>query len=99
MARKEARERDIADALKDYDKTSHPAGETLPESQRVFRVKVLTSFLRAGIPLSKLHHFREVLEEHAYKLADNRGMHDLIPFVMADEVKRIKTEIGSKSYM
>ena len=69
VARKQAREKDIVEALKDYSKQSHPAGETLPEPQRVFRVKVMMSFLRAGVPLSKLQHFCEVLEEHAYKLA------------------------------
>lgn len=69
----------------------HPAGETLPEPQRVFIVKVVMSFLTAGVPLSKLQHFHEV-----HKLADNRGMCDLIPFVMVDEVKRIKAEIGLK---
>ena len=74
----------------------HPAGETLPEPQRVFIVKVVMSFLTAGVPLSKLQHFCEVWEEHAYNLADNRGMYDLIPFVMVDEVKWIKAEIGLK---
>ena len=34
-----------------------------------------------------------MLEQHGYKLADNRG---LIAFVMVDEVKRIKAEIDSK---
>ena len=52
------------EALKDYDKQLHPAGETLPDPQRVFRVKVVMSFLRAGAALSKLQHFREVLEKH-----------------------------------
>ena len=45
VARKQAREKDIVEALKDYDKQSHPAGETLLEPQRVFRVKVVMSFL------------------------------------------------------
>ena len=31
--------------------------------------------------------------ERAYKLADQRGMHDLIPFVASEEQKRIKQEI------
>ena len=61
---REARERDIAQALQAYDQQEHPSGETLPESQRVYRVKVVTSFLEAGVPLNKLHHFREILEQH-----------------------------------
>ena len=83
--------------MKDYDRQVHPTGETLPEVQRVFRVKVVSSFLRAGVPLNKLQYFREVLQNHAYRLADNRGMYDLIPFVLADETKQIKAEIDSKN--
>ena len=44
VARREAREKDIVDTLKDYDKQAHPAGETLPKAQRVFRVEVVKSF-------------------------------------------------------
>ena len=33
-----------------------------------------------------------MLEEHAYKLVDRRGMYDHIPFVLADEQKRNKAE-------
>ena len=74
-AHRDVRERDIAQALKEYDEVVRPAGDTLPESQ------------------SKLHHFREVLEQHAFKLADRRGMYDLIPFVFAEETKQIKDDI------
>lgn len=59
-------------------------------------MKVVTSFLKAGVPLSKLHHFREVLEQHAYRLADERGMFDLIPFVLSEEQKRLKAELKGK---
>ena len=54
---------------------------------------MVTSFLKAGVPLSKLRYFREVLEQHAYKLADERGMFDLIPFVLAEVRKRLKAEL------
>ena len=80
LARRESRERDIAKALESYDKEENPSGQTLPEAQRVYRIKVVTTFLKAGIPLTKLHHFRDLFEERAYKLADQHGMHDLIPF-------------------
>ena len=42
---KEEHELDIAEALKDYQSRVHPKGETLPESTRVFRVKVVTAML------------------------------------------------------
>lgn len=51
LAKKEARERDIVQAMKQYDKQLRPAGETLPEAQRVFRVKVLVAFLKSGVPI------------------------------------------------
>ncbi len=63
----------------------------------MFRVKVVSAFLRAGVLLNKLHHFREVLEQHAFKLADKRGMYDLIPFLLADETKQIKAEIEGRN--
>ena len=59
-------------------------------------MKVVSAFLKAGIPLAKLDHFRDVLEEHAYQLSDRRGMSDLIPFILLEEKKRIKDEIDSK---
>lgn len=49
------------------------------------------------MPLNKLHHFREILEQNAYKLADVRGLYDQIPFVLDEEQKRIKAEIHNKS--
>ena len=67
---KEAREQDIAMALTKYNEKEHLRGETLPQEQQVCRVKVVTAFLRAGIPLSKLDSFRDILEENAYCLTD-----------------------------
>ena len=96
LARRESRERDIAKSLESYDKEENSSGQTLPEAQSVYRIKVVTTFLKASIPLTKLHHFRDLLEERAYKLADQRGMHDLIPFVASEEQKRIKQEIEGR---
>ena len=44
IASKQARERNIADMLRKYDKDEHPIGETLSEEVRVYRIKVVTSF-------------------------------------------------------
>lgn len=95
MKKSEARERDIAQSLKLHD-SSHPCGETLPASQRVYRVKVVSAFLRAGVPLGKLSCFRDLLEEHAYRLTDRRHMSDLVPVILSDEQKKIKSEIEGK---
>ena len=46
MEKKEARERDIAESLTKYNKEIHPRGETLPQEQEVYRVKVVSAFLK-----------------------------------------------------
>jgi len=73
----------------------HPSGETLPDdSIRVYRVKVLTTFLKAGVPIHKIDDFRDLLEENAVRLAGRRPMSDLIPFVLEKERRQIKEEIA-----
>ena len=74
----------------------HPVGETLPTEQRVFRVKVMSTFLKAGVPLNKLDIFRDLFEEYGYRLAGRRPMSDLIPLILSKEKKRIKEEISGK---
>ena len=52
---KQTSELSIVEALKRYDKSAHPVGETLPDSTRV---KLVSEFLKAGIPLSKIDNLR-----------------------------------------
>ena len=92
----ESRERDIAEALQRHDEATHQKGETLPEDQRVYRVKVVQTFLRAGVPLSKLTIFRPLLEENAFRLCDTKHMLDLVPFILGEERARMKREIEGK---
>ena len=40
LARNEKRDMDIVEALQKYDSEFHPSGETLPDTTRVYRVKV-----------------------------------------------------------
>ena len=47
----------IVDAMKNYDQEVHPKGEMLSDNQRVFRVEVLKTFLKAGVPLHKKDDF------------------------------------------
>ena len=74
----------------------HQKGETLPEEQRVYRVKVVQTFLCAGVPLAKLDSFRPLLEESAFCLTDTRRLLDLVPFILNEERARIKKEIEGK---
>ena len=85
---------EITEALKNYDASVHPKGETLPDSVRVFRVRVVTSFLKAGIPLSKVDSFRDLLEEGGY--SDRSNVTELIPFINGEEVNRVKEEVSGK---
>ena len=96
VASKEKREQDIAEALKLYDKDVHPVGETLSSDQRVYRVKVVSTFLKAGVPLNKLDVFQDLLEENGYRLAGRHPMSDLIPFILSEEKHRVKDEIADK---
>ena len=51
IAKKKKRDLTVLDAMKNYDKEVHPKGEMLSDNQRVFRVRVLKTFLKAGVPL------------------------------------------------
>ena len=101
MARKKLQKRkandlDVAQSLMKYNKEVHGQGETLPEQQQVFRVKVVKSFLQAGVPLGKIDHFRALFEETGYRLTDKRFLFDLIPFILEEEKARIKQSIQGK---
>ena len=87
IAKKEKRERDIAKAFQKYmyNEESHPSAETLPESVWVYRVRVLSTFLKAGVPISKVDEFRGILKEKSYCRARRNPLSDLIPFILKDE--------------
>ena len=96
ISKKETREKDLSESLQKYNDDAHLRGETLPQAQQVFCVKVLNAFLQAGIPLNKIGPLRELLEESGYYLCDRRFMYDLIPFVVKEEELQIKDEIRNK---
>ena len=98
LVRKNATEKDIAAAFERTQQEEHPRGETLPEEQRVYRVRVVQAFLRTATPLNKLAHFRGLLEENVLHLTDRRHMADIVPFVFAQEQEILKKEISSKFF-
>ena len=51
----------------------------------MYRIKVVRTFLKAGVPFNTLDIFRELPEETGYRLSDKRFMLDLIPFVLKEE--------------
>jgi hypothetical protein len=56
----------------------------------------VTTFLRAGIPLSKVDDFKELLEEGAYRLSSRHGLSDLIPFIRKQEKEQLMEEINGR---
>ena len=97
MKARKVRNEDIAKCLKQYDEQEHPSGEHLPEAQRVYRIKVVTAFLKAGVPLNKIDLFRDVFEECGYRLACRRTMSDHIPFIRSREIAAIKEEMADRN--
>ena len=79
LKNKQQAEMELAEALKSYDAMKNPKGVTLSNEQRIYRIKVVRTFLLVGMPLNKFPAFRELLEEHAYRLSDRRHMSDLVP--------------------
>ena len=94
--RSEASERDIATSFAKYNQQEHTSGETLPEEMQVYRIRVVTAFLKAGVPLSKIEKFRDILEEHGQQLAGRRSLSDLIPFIHEEEVSHLRRELEGK---
>ena len=74
----------------------HPRGEYLPEEQQIYHVKVVSTFLNAGVPLSKMDSFRDLLEENAFHLTDRCNMQDNVPFIHKEEETRIQSEIDGQ---
>ena len=62
----------------------------------MFRVKVVKTFLCAGVPISEVNVFRELFEETGFQLTDMRYMFDLIPFILKEIETKIKQEIEGK---
>ena len=76
---KRAKERDLTELLKTYDKEAQPAGVQISMEERVYRAKVVEQFLKARVPLAKIDSLRELLEENAFRLAHSSHLADYIP--------------------
>ena len=79
--------------LKKYDAEKHPVGENLPDEVRVFRIKFMKCFLKAGVPLAKVDCFRELFEENAFRLTHSNNLYQLIPSIHEEEHTSIKSDI------
>ena len=52
LTEKRSREHDISEAFKSYEQEVHPSGKTLSEAHKLWCVKVVTTFMKAGVPLA-----------------------------------------------
>ena len=62
----------------------------------MYRVRVVSTFLKVGFPLSKISKFRDLFEENAARLTDNHGMQDYLPLILSEEESRIRSEIDGR---
>ena len=62
----------------------------------MLRVKVVTAFLHAALPLTKMEHFRKLFEGSAYHLTDHQYTFDLVPFIQKQELAKLHKEIDGK---
>ena len=69
-------------------------GEKLPESTRVYRVKVACSMIKAGVPFNNVDRFCDLLEEHAFFISTSLSLSQLIPFILQNEIAHLKDEIA-----
>ena len=74
----------------------HPVRETLPDSTRVYRVNIASEFLKAGIPLSKIDNLRGLLEAGEFSLSHSTHLHQLIQFILDQELDNLKYSISGK---
>ena len=87
LKRKADIEMDIVQALRAYDKEQHPVGETLSESVRMYRVRVLMAVLKSGVALAKIECFRDLFEENALVLTSVPNMRQLLAVVLTQETQ------------
>lgn len=83
--------------LRQYDNEVHPVGEGLPDSVRVHRVKVVTVFMKAGVPLTKVDCLCDLLEENTYRLSNSQNLRQLIQFIQQQEQIAIIRDLEGKS--
>ena len=56
-------------------------------------VQVVTAFLHAAVPLTKMEHFRELFEKSAYHFIDHQHTFGLVPFIQKQELAKLRKEI------
>ena len=88
----------IAVAVKKVNDDIYLKGETLPEKELVFRCEVVQTFLRAGVPLSKVQQLRPLLERGGSRLADRSVLtRQCLLAILHTERSHIQPAIGCRT--
>ena len=61
--------------------------------ERVYKVRVVENFLKAGIPLSKVDSLCGLLEENGLKLTHSSHLADSIPLLLKQEKEKLRAEV------
>ena len=59
-------------------------------------MKVVSEFLKAGIPLVKIDKLRDLLESDGYSLASSTHLRQLIPFILNEEIDSLREQLSGK---
>ena len=62
----------------------------------MYRARVVKCFLKAGVPLSKIDCFRDLLEENSLCVCSSSHLSQLIPVIQREEERRIKESIHDR---
>ena len=72
---------------------------TVANDVLIRRASVVESFLKAGMPLSKIDHLRPLLESNYCRMTYSTHMAQLVPFLLQNEQSTIKKEIASAAHL
>jgi len=82
----------MSKALQAYSLNHHLVSKNLHERSQIYRIKVVTAFLKAEVPFSKVDSFQDIFEENTFSLCDSSKLRQLIPFILDKEVYKLATE-------
>ena len=80
-----------------YDNEKHPKNEIQSMAQRVYRFKVVRTFLKVGVVINKIDQFREIFEEQGYPLSHSSNLSSVIDEINKEEKEKVKEEITGRN--
>lgn len=100
LKKNELRERKISDMLLNsmISSITRLGRHFLMMPEFIYRIKVVSTFLKAGVPLLKADIFHSLLEERGFRLSDSSNLYQLIPFLHEEGKATIKKEINEQCF-